>query len=55
VTLDDGTKADAIITVSSSLPVGMAKADADALRDDMGDFAIGADGDALFWSHDITR
>lgn len=55
VTLDDGTKADAIVTVSSSFPVGMAKADADALRDDVGDFAIGSDGDALFWSHDITR
>jgi hypothetical protein len=33
----------------------MVKADADALRDDVGDLTIGADGDALFWSHDITR
>jgi hypothetical protein len=55
VTLDDGTKADAIVTQSTSFPVGMAKADADALRDDVGDFAIGADGDALYWSHDLTR
>lgn len=55
VVLADGTTADAIISVNASLPVGMVKADADALRDDMGDFLIGADGDALMWSHDITR
>lgn len=55
VTLADGTKADAIVTASTSFPVGMVKADADALRDDVGDFLIGADGDALVWSHDVTR
>lgn len=55
VTLTDGTKADAIVTISCSLPVGMSKADADALRDDVGDLAISATGDALFWTHDLTH
>jgi hypothetical protein len=54
VELADGSFAEAIITVSSSLPVGMAKADADALRDDVGDFAISADCETLFWNHDLT-
>lgn len=54
VTLSDGTRADAIITVSCSLPVGMSKADADALRDDVGDFAISSAADTLFWNHDMT-
>lgn len=54
VTLADGSKADAIITVSCSLPVGMAQADADALRNDIGNFAISADGGTLFWKHDLT-
>lgn len=54
VTLADGTKADAIVTVSCSFPVGMAQADADALRDDIGDFAISAAGGTLFWKHDLT-
>jgi hypothetical protein len=54
VTLGDGSQAEAIVTISCSLPVGMAEADADALRDDIGDFAIGADGKALFWKHDLT-
>ncbi len=54
VTLTNGLTADAIITVSCSLPVGMAKADADALRDDVGDLAISAVGETLFWNHDLT-
>lgn len=54
VVLSDGSKADAIITVSCSLPVGMAKADADALRDDVGDFAISSACETLFWNHDLT-
>lgn len=53
VTLDDGSTADAIVTISCSLPVGMAKADADSLRDDVGDFALLTEGDNLFWKHDI--
>lgn len=54
VTLADGSTADAIVTTSFSYPVGMAKADADALRDDIGDFLISAAGDTLSWSHDLT-
>lgn len=54
VTLGDGSTAEAIVTISCSLPVGMAKADADALRDDVGDFAISANADTLFWNHDLT-
>lgn len=54
VTLADGTTADAIVTFSVSLPVGMAQADADALRDDIGDFAISAAGGTLTWNHDLT-
>jgi hypothetical protein len=55
VTLDDGTKADAIVTLNFSFPVGMAKADADALRDDVGDYAISTGGGDLAWAHDITQ
>lgn len=55
VTLADGSKADAIVTISCSFPVGMAKADADALRDDVGDFAISTQGGDLFWAHDLTQ
>lgn len=54
VTLADGSTADAIVTVSCSFPVGMAKADADALRDDIGDLAIATEGEELFWSHTIN-
>lgn len=54
VTLADGSKAEAIVTISCSLPVGMAEADVTALRDDVGDFAISADAGSLFWKHDLT-
>lgn len=43
VTCDDAVKRDVIITVSTSIPVGAADADIDALRDDVGDFVISAD------------
>lgn len=55
VTLADGSTADAIVRIECSLPVGMAKADADALRDDIGDLAIATAGDDLFWKHDIRQ
>jgi hypothetical protein len=55
VTLDDGTKADALVEVSSSLPVGMAKADIDLLRDDTGDLLVSSNGDDLFYKHDISQ
>lgn len=54
VDLDDGSQADAIITVNVALPVGMAQADADSLRDDVGDFLISADAGTLVWNHDIN-
>lgn len=54
VTLADGSKADAIITVSASFPVGMAQADVNSLRDDVGDFLISADAGTLMWNHDLT-
>jgi hypothetical protein len=54
VTLADGSQADAIVTFSVSFPVGMAKVTADALRDDIGDFAISAAAETLCWNHDLT-
>lgn len=54
VTLADGTKADAIIITDFNLPVGMTQADADALRDDVGDFVISASAGTLSWNHDLT-
>lgn len=54
VTLADSTTAEAIVTISCSFPVGMAKADADALRDDIGDLAIATEGDELMWKHIIN-
>lgn len=54
VTLANGLTADAIFTVSCSLPVGMSKTDADALRNDVGAFIQSAQGDTLAWNHDLT-
>lgn len=54
LTLDDGSKADAIINVSVSIPVGAATADVNALRDDVGDFLISADAGTLINNHDLT-
>lgn len=48
------TRADAIITLSCSLPVGMSHDDVTALLNDVGDFALMAECDALFWKHDLT-
>lgn len=53
VTLANGSTADAIVTLLTSLPVGMAQADAEALIDDVGDFAITADMSNLAWKHDL--
>lgn len=55
VTLGDGSKADAIFEGSFSIPVGMAEADVDSLRDDAGDFLISSNGDDLVWKHDINQ
>lgn len=54
VTLASGAKVDIIVSASCSIPVGVAKADVDALRDDIGDFLISSGGDNLFWKHTIT-
>lgn len=54
VDIGGGNKADAIISVSVSLPVGMAQADVNALRDDVGDFLIGSEAGTLLWNHDLT-
>lgn len=55
VTLDDSTKADAIVECNFSIPVGMAEADIDSLRDDAGDFLISSNGDDLVVKHDISQ
>jgi hypothetical protein len=54
VTIGTDLTADAIITVSCSLPVGMAQADVDALRNDVGDFLVSTEGGTLLWNHDLT-
>ncbi len=48
-------KYDAIIEVNCSLPSGMAKADVDSLRDDIGDLINSTNGDDLAWKHDINQ
>lgn len=47
VTLANGKKDVLIVYGGASVPVGTAKADVDALRDDVGDFLIAAVGDNL--------
>lgn len=54
VTLDDSTKATAIVEVTASLPVGMAEADVDSIRDDMGDLLLLTAADDLFLKQDIN-
>lgn len=55
LTLADSTKADAIVELSVSLPVGAADADIDALVDDVADFAISAAGKDVIRKHDLTH
>lgn len=55
VTLADGSKAVAIAEASFSIPVGMAEADVDSLRDDLGDLLISSNGDDLVFKHDINQ
>lgn len=55
VTLDDSTKADAIFEFTSSVPVGMSKANIDSIRDDLGDFLISTNGDDLVYKQDIAQ
>jgi hypothetical protein len=49
-----GETHDAIIETTFNFPVGMTSADADALRDQHGDFLISADAGTLSNSHDLT-
>jgi hypothetical protein len=55
VTLADGSKADAIAEASFSIPVGMAEADIDSLRDDLGDLLISQNGDDAVYKQDIAQ
>lgn len=55
VTLANSQKGTAIAEASFSIPVGMAEADVDSLRDDLGDFLISSNGDDLVWKHDINQ
>lgn len=55
VTLASGEKAEAIAEASFSIPVGMAEADVDAIRDDLGDLLISSNGDDLVFKHDINQ
>lgn len=55
VTLADGSKADAIIEESVSFPVGMAKADADAMRSDHAALTSSTNGDDLHWKQKINQ
>jgi len=54
VVLADATKGTAIVEVVTSLPVGMAEADVDLIRDDMGDFLLLTAADDLFLKQDIN-
>jgi hypothetical protein len=54
VTLGDGSTAIATAEASFSIPVGMAEADVDSLRDDLGDLLLLQAADDLVWKHDIT-
>ncbi len=51
----DGKKYDAIAEANFAIPVGMLKADVDALRDDLGDLLVSANGENLVWKHDINQ
>lgn len=55
VTLASGETATAIGEASFSIPVGMAEADVDSLRDDLGDLLVSSNGDDLVWKHDINQ
>lgn len=54
VTLPGSTTGTAIVEVTASLPVGMAEADVDSIRDDMGDLLLLTAGDDLFFKQDIN-
>jgi len=49
------TKADAIIEVSVSYPVGMSKSDADTLHADVAALLAASEGDDVTWKHDLNH
>jgi len=55
VTLGDGSKAIATAEVNFAIPVGMAEADVDSIRDDLGDLTISSNGDDLVWKQKINQ
>lgn len=55
VTLDDSTKADAIVEATFSIPVGMSQANIDSIRDDLGDLLVSTNGSDLVYKHDICQ
>jgi hypothetical protein len=55
LTLADGSKADALIETSVSIPVGAVIADVDALRSDSAAVTSSAVGSDLHWKLDISQ
>lgn len=55
VTLANGKKVNAVVYSGVQFPVGMTVADADALRDDVGDFVISANGKDLLWNRKVAQ
>jgi len=54
-TLASGRKVELIAEANFSVPVGVAQADVDSIRDDLGDFLIASNGSDLVWKADITQ
>lgn len=52
---DSATTAEAIVTLTTSFPVGMLETDADSLVNDVSDFGLAANGNSLYWGHDINQ
>lgn len=50
-----GVAYDAIVEVNASIPVGAAKADVDALREDLAGVLDSTTGDDVVWKHDLTH
>lgn len=53
LTLDDGSKAQAIVTINYQVPVGSALADVQALSDDLGALLSSASIDDIVYKQDI--
>lgn len=51
----DGNVHEAFAEASFSIPIGMAEADVDSLRSDLGVFLNASNGDDLVWKHDINQ